>query len=139
MARLESINRALAHKIEKADEESLRAIISAAWKYAVDKADLREKLAHDIMGLFHEKRDLPGSARVEVEAFLEKYDQQYFDLYDQNDERYMIPFRKGRCFSLLLFCFGIEDLGMATAEIVYEAASLCDEPEELFHQLEPLL
>jgi hypothetical protein len=145
MTRLESIAKALTQKILKLDKEKQRKIIYQACLSAMEKSQLDESVARDVIISFNENRiNMEVDQKIEIEKLIDFYDEQYFKI--QENERkngliikeYLSPFYKARALSAVLCCFD-KDLGTAAVESVYEAAALYENKSEFLNLIYWLL
>lgn len=136
--------------VEQADEPHRRIVCLAVCDYAVSKNRPLAPIAEDALTLLRSSKSYDDAMVRELDALIELFDNQYFELKDKSDEmeespsrsevmeRYKENFRKARAVAALRFA-GDDDSFEAATEAIYEASASVGERQAVFELVKRIL
>ena len=143
MNRLESISEELSKRILATTSDKQKEITLKSCEYAISKSKISIPFLVDVLNEFNSGK-LQLIYKNNVEKLLDEFENEYFELQEseESDEyiegEYLIPFRKARALSAILYCFE-SDVALSSIEAVYEASMVTEDSSQLFKIIEDIL
>lgn len=135
MTRIETLSPEVADRLRRASRAKQRAASIAACEFALSQAQIDDPLVQEILEKVRLAEVLTPEKKTEIELFVARLDDEYFDLQEAADDGRasaydcLRKFAQARAVAALSFA-GNEDSHEASAEAIYEAAAASQDKEE---------
>ncbi len=141
ISRLESISPSLAESFRQASTSAQRQAVLEACVIATSLADLNEEVVTVAIEMLRYGNEATSMVRKQLEALKDRYDDQYFELYEKEDDAAKLValrlFSKARVIAALVFALS-ED-SRQFHEALYEAIVAMEDPSKLIQAIEKVL
>ena|GEM_PF-1771892 len=143
MNRLESISEELSKRILETTSKKQKEIILKSCEYAISKSKIDIPFISDVLDEFN-NGTLQQIYKINLENLLDEFENEYFIIQESEESNeyikgeYLIPFRKARALSAILYCYE-SDVALSCVEAVYEASMVTEDSAELFKIIEDIL